>query len=44
MALRYLTEDDKRLIYDSETDEDICVYCNEEKKEFLLKLLNTYAK
>lgn len=39
--LRYKTEEDKALIYDSLTNRDICMYFNEETRDLLLTLLNT---
>ena len=41
--LRYLSEDEKKVIYDKQTNRDICSYYNEEDKAFLLNLLNLYG-
>lgn len=39
---KYKVEEDKSIIYNSETDRDICMYFGEENKIFLLKVLNQY--
>ena len=36
----YYSEDEKNIIYNSETDEDICMYFGKKNKELLLKVLN----
>lgn len=41
---RFKVESDKNLIYDSKTDKDICMYFNEETKNFLLEVLNNHHK
>jgi hypothetical protein len=38
--IRFRVEEDKSLIYDSKTNKDICMYFDEESKDFLLNLLN----
>lgn len=42
--MRFRAEKDKSVIYDTVSDRDICSYHNEQMREFLLNLLNTYAK
>jgi hypothetical protein len=42
--LRFRTEEDKSVIYDTVSDRDICSYHDEQMRVFLLNLLNTYAK
>lgn len=39
---RFKYEEDKSLIYDSETNCDICMYFSEENRDLLLNLLNTH--
>ncbi len=39
--LRFKIEDDKSLIYDSKTDKDICMYFDDNTRDWLLDLLNT---
>ncbi len=39
---RFQLESDKSLIYDTKTNNDICMYFNEENKKLLLILLNKY--
>ena len=41
--LKFKAEEDKQVIYNSITDEDICMYFGEENKQFLLNLLNKYG-
>lgn len=38
--LRFKVESEKQIIYDSETDEDICMYFDDKVKNRLLNLLN----
>ena len=38
--LRYQTESEKNLIYDTKTDKDICSYFDDETKDWLLNILN----
>lgn len=38
--LRYRAEEAKSIIYDTETDKDVCMYFDEEMKNLLLELLN----
>lgn len=38
--LRFRAEDDKRIIYDSENDEDLCMYFDDTKRDFILAKLN----
>lgn len=40
----FKVEEDKSLIYNSETDEDLCMYFNEEGRDFLLNVLNNRNK
>lgn len=42
--LRYKAEPNKSLIYDSKTNKDVCMYFDEETKDFLLNLLNANSK
>jgi hypothetical protein len=42
--LRFKIEADKSLIYDSKTDKDICMYFDEQTRDWLLDLLNTYVE
>ena len=37
---RYKTEEDKSLIYDSKTDNDVCMYFDDDNRDMLLNLLN----
>lgn len=39
--LRYKYEEDKSIIYDSETNKDICMYFDDETREWLLNILNS---
>lgn len=41
--LRFKIEANKSLIYDNKTDKDICMYFDEETRDWLLNLLNTCA-
>jgi hypothetical protein len=41
---RYKFESDKSLIYDSKLDKDICMYFDEQTRDWLLKLLNSYVE
>lgn len=38
---RYKIEKDKSIIYDSETNKDICMYFDDDMKDWLLKILNS---
>lgn len=40
--LRYKTEPDKNLIYDSTTDRDLCMFFSEDGRDFLLNTLNCF--
>ena len=41
---RFKIESDKSLIYDSKTGADICMYFDEETRDWLLNILNTYVE
>lgn len=38
--LRYKFEEDKKVIYDSLTDQDVCMYFNDDMRDWLLDTLN----
>lgn len=40
--LRYKTEEDKSVIYDSATNRDVCMYFDDDDRDFLLNTLNCF--